>query len=358
MLLAVMMCGGMVGCQKKAPREELEEAKAALMQRPIKDEWTTILKLKQLTENETDPRVAEEARMMLGQIEMSKGRNDLARGHFQKVIENVGITDIMGFQALSFKISTYVNEKQFDTAVEELLALQETLKPEQDVYIDVEMMLSEVYMTKGDFERAEEILKKQIREERNQQVLMAAIEKLVAIYYNNNEIDNAIGVYQNHLDKHPKSKNKLLFQVGIAFFHDKKGETEKADELYEKSFSEYRKLIDETLDQKEKTKYMFEFARALELRDEQEKAIEQLKGIAEKFPDTQNAPFALMEVGRIMVENQKKYEDALKWYSDLEMKYQNTQIAPAVRQRIAYIQYMQQQQAKADAATTTTQPTE
>ncbi len=337
-----------IGCAKKTPQDKLQEAQQALAK---KDILSAIIILEEIVEQHPEDPAADEARILLAQANLISGDSQIAIQHLDYILKKHGLLSPHGNIAFNLKLAAYEQEKQYDEALTFLASVKEDLTTTGMVLLQLNFAEADFYHKKGDLEKAIDILKNIVERATDEETMMRALERAVAIYEAEKNYEAAVELYENFLDSHPDVTFKHLLIGGIAFYHDKLGNHEKADALYNEAIEGFEKSIEEAAASEEKVVFMIQLGKLYTLRKEYDKALEIYEKVITDFPSDRQVPSVMMETAWVLSEK-KDYNRAISVLNQMIQRYPNTPISQSAMSMVQYIN--QQRKGIVDEAAPTT----
>jgi len=352
LFLILILISGISGCRKKSPDQYLQMAEQKLRQR---DFIGARIDLKEILRKYPDQPAADQARFLLAQCYFAERDFVQCRSHMKVIFKKYGPNDIRGRQAFEFILNTYRMEKKFADGILEAKRILTNIPPENEFAFTVNLMIGDLMVEDNRTTEAIRHLQNLVENQEDHQMRTAAMERQISIFIGQNKIDEAIRVYGDYAVKYPDYENINDLFAGQAYFYSKKGDQEKADELFEKAMNGYNRAIEKTLDKSRKSDLAFRQAKSYELFNKFPEAREKYRFIIEEYPGTPPELHSRLSLGdTYYLEGDK--EQAMKYFQQLlESQPENPELVKMVRGRIASLMRIRAAEEQRDATTTGTQ---
>lgn len=337
-------------CHRKTPEEKLREAFELFQNRDI---LGAEMKYEDLLKKSPTGDVAQQARLGLATCFMQD--NDFERGREQLdlTLKDMQTSHPQYLQVLAMKLQSYVYEKKPEKALAEAEATSTSLRAAPlELRQQFQLMLAEVCLANKKDDRAMAILNQVIEQwPDNPELHSEALDRMVWGPQQKKEFDKALVIYQNYLDKHPKTPLKADLLFGIGAYQRQLKQDDKAKESFDASEAELRQQVEKALGAEAKGQFTMKLARVQQGRGNLAGA----KATLEKMSkDNQGsdmsvaAKFMLSDLA--MADN--KTSEAIGILQDVMKAKPETQAYYAAMQKIQQIQqYQMRMQAMATSAT-------
>ena len=349
LILAILI--PFTGCRKKDPREKLQAVDLKMRKR---DFIGARIDLKEFLKKHAEDPLALDARFMLAQCYLAEKDFTQAREHFYYIYKKIGPEDRRGQVAIEFILSTYRMEGKFAQGIEEARKLTTQLSPESDFASHVNLLISDLLVDDKRTTEAINFLNQLIEKGKDHRQRTAALERLVSIHAGKGDLDNAIQAYGDYAEGYPDYQDINDLIAGQAYFYRRKGDQEKAGELFQKAIDGYQQMIDKTLDRSQKADLIFRQAKTYELQEDFPSAREKYENILKDFSDTPTRQYALIAKGDSYY-REGNLEKAMTYFQELlKTESKNPWIVRTVRQRIANLIREKSMTSSLSGATTVT----
>ena len=332
-----------LGCASKNPEEILQEAANLYKSRDIEG---AEIKYEEFLDRYPDSELAPQAHMGLAVCYFGQQQFERCREELNRTVQAAGGPQTpMGFQAAGLRIETHKAEKNFEAALADGLKTSDSLRNAPDEARQMlQMKISELYLANDQEESAMEIFRYWLEDGPSiEKYDRPVLDGMVRIYVKRNELDNAIGVYQDYLKRYPDCSFKGAILFGIGVFGKQMGQEKEATAAFDASEAEYQHRIERAPGADEKADLLLQLSRLRSVRGDNQGSREALLTVVDNYPLSQFRPHAMMFLTEnALADNQ--FDQALMYLEQITKEYPNERMAYQAAMQIQQIKNMMAQE--------------
>lgn len=286
-LALVILAALVLSCSLKSEEQRLSEAQALLQQRNI---LGAIIAFKDFIKRYPDSELVTTARFGLASCYFFDRDFTSSRRVLDLIIDETGgRTNQAGFEASILKVQTYSAQQRPAEALDEALLTSDSLRVATPrAKSDFMMGVAQLLVVNDRKEEAvgvyESILQEESETRQKQAQHLFVLNALSALYLEDGNIDGALAIYSEYLEKNPESDLKAEVYKGLAKLQKSEGQEAAADENFDKAEAILQETLETTLGADEKSVLLLGLADIRIHRDRIAEAKDLYRKILDDYP--------------------------------------------------------------------------